>query len=455
MEIPRILLAGISSRVGKTVISIGLMRALTNRGLKVQPYKTGPDFIDPSYHFFATGIPSRNLDSFMLTKGDVMETFQRNIKGADIAVVEGSMGLYDSHNALEDKGSSAEISKIIRSSVILIANAERMSRSTAPLVMGYRDFDPKVNIGGVILNRLGSQRHQKKARLAVEELAKMDVVGTLPRNPDIVIPERHLGLVPAYEKERLDQLFNTLADFVEENVNVDAIIDIAGKAGELEDVPANPIFEDHLAPTTRIGVMKDPSFTFYYQDNLDALAARGAELVPINSMEDKKLPDIGGLYIGGGFPEIFASELEKNKGLREDIHTFCQEGNPVYGECGGLMYLGEELTTKDGDTYEMVGALPIKTRMFKKFRALGYVISNVKKDTFLYPNGARLVGHEFHYSKVEPTGKLDYVYLNERGTGIEGAKDGIIKENTLASYLHVHVLSYPDMAERFVERSKG
>jgi cobyrinic acid a,c-diamide synthase len=450
MDVPRILLAGTSSRVGKTTLSIGLMRALRNRGLKVQPFKTGPDFIDPSYHHFATGRPSRNLDSFMMTPGDVLETFQRNSRGADIAVVEGAMGLHDSHSALEEKGSSAEISKILQAPVALIANAERMSRTAAPFVLGYRLFDRDVDIKGVILNRMGSKRHRQKARLAVEKLAEMEVLGTVPRRPAVNIPERHLGLVPAYERERLDALFDDLAGLVEEYMDVERIIEIAEAAGEMEEVETNPVFQPKDKTDAKIGILRDECFTFYYQDNLDALRAQGAELVEISALKDKKLPDIQCLYIGGGFPEIFAPQLEKQKSMRESIRQFCEEGRPVYGECGGLMYLGEEIVTKESATHEMVGFLPIRTRMQERFQALGYVISNVEKDTFLYPKGARLVGHEFHHSKVEALGKLDFAYRNERGTGIDGAKDGIIKGNTLASYLHVHVLSYPKMAERFV-----
>jgi cobyrinic acid a,c-diamide synthase len=450
MDIPRILLAGTSSRAGKTTLSMGLMRALRDRGLKVQPFKTGPDFIDPSYHHLATGQPSRNLDGFMMTPGDILETFQRNSRGADIAVVEGAMGLYDSHNALEEKGSSAEISKIIQAPVALIANAERMSRTAAPFVLGYKLFDRDVDIRGVILNRMGSKRHRDKARLAVEKLAGMEVLGTVPRRPEVKVPERHLGLVPAYERERLDALFDDLAALVEEFMDVDRIIEIAEAAGEMEDVEINPIFQPKDETGAKIGILRDECFTFYYQDSLDALRARGAELVTINAIEDKRLPEVNALYIGGGFPEVFAEQLEKNVSLREAIRTFCEEGRPVYGECGGLMYLGEEIVTKEGATHEMVGYLPIRTRMQERFQALGYVITDVAKDTFLYPKGARLVGHEFHHSKVEALGKLDFAYKNERGTGIEGAKDGIIKQNTLASYLHVHVLSYPKMAERFV-----
>jgi len=331
-----------------------------------------------------------------------------------------------------------------------VASAERMSRSAAAFVLGYKLFDRDVDIRGVILNRMGARRHRDKARLAVEKLAEMDVLGTVPRRPAVNIPERHLGLVPAYERERLDALFDELAALVEEFVDVDRIIEIASSAPGMEEVEVNPIFRQRDKTTARIGILRDECFTFYYEDTLDALRARGAELVTISAMKDKRLPEVAALYIGGGFPEVFAEQLEKNASLREAIRAFCEEGRPVYGECGGLMYLGEEIVTKEGATHEMVGFLPIRTRMRERFQALGYVISDVAKDTFLYPRGARLVGHEFHHSKVEALGQLDFAYRNERGTGIEGNKDGIIKQNTLASYLHVHVLSYPKMAERFV-----
>ena len=449
IDIPRIILSGTSSRVGKTMISIGLMRALVNRGYRVQPYKVGPDFIDPSFHHFATGRYSRNLDSFMLSKADIIETFERNFRNADIAVIEGTMGLHDSHHATDEKGSTAEVSKILKCPVVLIANVERMSRTVAPFIYGYKTFDPEVMIEGVILNRVGSERHAMKARLAAEKLAKVRVVGVIPRRKDVVIPDRHLGLIPAYEKkEEFEDLFDRLAELVEAYVNVDEIVKIAERAPPLKEVSEHPIFKSE-GKNVRVGVFRDRSFNFYYQDNIDAISAR-AEVVVIDSLSDKKLPDVDALYIGGGFPEVFAEELEKNRSLRESVYNFCESGKPVYAECGGLMFLGEKLRLVDGSEYEMVGFMPYETEMHKRFQALGYSIYRCERSSIVARKGDIVKGHEFHYSEVIPKKKLEFTYRVKRGRGIDGERDGASRKNTLVNYIHVHVLSYPILVRRFV-----
>jgi cobyrinic acid a,c-diamide synthase len=445
MKIPRIILGGTGSRAGKTVISIGIMRALKKRGLKVQPFKVGPDFIDPSYHYFATGKYSRNLDGYMMKSKEILGSFQKNCEGCDIAIVEGTMGMYDSHDALDEKGSTAQISKILSSPVILIASAERIGRTAAPFVLGYKLFDPKVDIKGVILNKLGNPRHAKKASLSVEKLANIKVLGTVPRKEEIKIPERHLGLVPAYER-KLEKLFDNLAEVVEDHINIDEIVKIARNAKEMRK--AEGIKFRKIGHVT-LGVLMDRCFTFYYKDNLDAFESSGAKIEYINSMKDKRLPRIDALYIGGGFPEVFAEDLEANKSLKKDIHDFCDSGKPVYAECGGLMYLGKSIITKNNE-YEMVGFLPLKTRMFEKFQALGYVKNEVIKDNPLAKKGNVFLGHEFHYSKVELLEKMEYVYKIKRGRGIDGKHDGILLKNTLASYMHVHVLSFPGLVKNFL-----
>jgi cobyrinic acid a,c-diamide synthase len=454
MRIPRIIIGGTSSRAGKTVVSIGLMRALRNRGLDVRPFKVGPDFIDPSYHLYATGKYSRNLDAFMMEPNDIVGTFQRSAEGGDIAVIEGTMGLYDSHHAIDEKGSTAQVSKILRSPVVLIADVERIARTAAPLVMGYKVFDRKVDIRGVILNRLGNPRHATKARMAVEKLAKMDVVGVIPRDERVFIPERHLGLVPAYERKKVEKLFNHLAEVIEDYVDIDTIIKIANEARDMKRVETNPVFNPAEKINITLGVIKDKSFNFYYQDNLDAFIANGATIKFIDSINDRRLPQVDALYIGGGFPEVYAAELERNRLMREDIYNFCDSGRPVYAECGGLMFLGESITTKEGDEYEMIGFLPLKTRMFKKFQALGYVRHRALVDSPIAREGVEIVGHEFHYSKVELFDDVRYVYKVERGKGVDGRHDGILLKNTLANYMHLHVLSYPEMVRNFLNTAK-
>ncbi|MFP3945514.1 MAG: cobyrinate a,c-diamide synthase [Archaeoglobaceae archaeon] len=451
MHIPRLMLSAIRSRTGKTTITIGLMRALANRGYKVQPYKVGPDFIDPSFHFFATGRHSRNLDSFMLSPNDIMESFQRNLGDADMAVIEGKMGLYDSHNAVDEKGSSAEISKLLKCPVVLIADVERMSRTVAPLLMGYRDFDPEVDIEGVILNRVGNPRHAGKARKAAEQLAKMNVFGVVPRQ-EVVIPDRHLGLIPAHERDEFETIFDKLASLVEQHVDIDEILKVAEKSPDLQEVDHNSLFKEEKSDI-RIGILADRAFSFYYQDTIDAFASKG-EIVFIDALKDKRLPEIDLLYIGGGFPEVFAQELENNKKLRERICEFCNSGKPVYGECGGLMYLGESILV-DGGEYEMVGFLPLKTKMHQKFQAHGYSTYTAVKDNLLCKKGDTLLGHEFHYSEVIKTRAkdLDFAFKVKRGSGIDGY-DGITLKNTLATYIHIHVLSYPEMIKNLLRTAK-
>ncbi len=450
MDIPRIVIAGTKSKVGKTTIAIGLMRALKNRGYIVQPYKVGPDFIDPIFHYFATGRYSRNLDDFMLSKYDVVETFVRNFRGADIAVVEGKTGLYDSHDALDERGSTASVAKILKAPVVLVADVERINRSISAMLMGYKIFDKDVDIAGVILNRVGNPRHASRVRTSVEKLAKIKVLGLIPRT-SIDMPYRHLGLVPAHERDRMDEIIDNLAEIVERYVDIDKIIEIAYKAPEIDNITINPIFEREK-PNITVGVIRDKPFSFYYQDNIDALASK-ARVVIVDSLKDKKLPKVDALYIGGGFPEVFAKELEKNKSLRRSIYEFCDKGKPVYAECGGLMYLGESIITEQGE-FEMVGFLPIKTRMHPNFQALGYCVYRVIRKNPISRVGDKVVGHEFHYSDVIPTEKLNFAYRVLRGKGIDGRYDGIIRKNTLANYIHLHILSYPKMVKKFVKIAK-
>lgn len=448
MDIPRVVLGGLSTRVGKTVISIGLMRALRRRGLLVQPYKVGPDYIDPSYHRFATGRPSRNLDGFLMDRKAVLEAFQRTARGSDIAVVEGTMGFYDSHDAIEERGSTAEVAKFLDAPVILIANVERLARTAAAMVLGYKLFDRGVRIEGAVLNKVGGERHAGKVRLAVERLAGLEVLGVLPRSEKVVIPERHMGLVPAYEEERLEELFEGLADFAEEHIGIDRVLEIARGAPPMEEVEESPLYHPKERYRVRLGIVRDRVFSFYYQDLLDAFEAHGAKLHYIDSLEEASLPDIDALYIGGGFPEVFAQGLEGNESLRKEVREFCVSGRPVYAECGGLMYLGKSLVV-EGREHAMAGFLPLRTVMSRAYH-LGYTTGEVIRDNPVSRSGDRLLGHRFHYSTVEPLGKLEYAYRIARGEGVVGKMDGILKERTLATYLHLHPASYPPMVPRFL-----
>ncbi|MET1123998.1 MAG: cobyrinate a,c-diamide synthase [Archaeoglobaceae archaeon] len=447
MDIPRIIVAGVRSKVGKTLIAMGLMRCLADRGYIVQPFKVGPDFIDPGFHTFAARRASRNLDSFMLDRKAIYEVFARGCRGADIAVIEGKTGLYDSAELRGEKGSVAEVAKILRSPVVLVADVERMGRSLAAMLLGYKLFDREVAIEGVILNRAGGERHRERV-VEAAKLAGMRVLGCVPRI-NVNMPYRHLGLVTAYEREDVEEVIERAAEVIERFVDVEAIVDVASRAP-----PLDLDFEDAESSSrdVRVGVVKDRAFSFYYTENLEELAKR-AELVFVDSMEDKKLPDVDALYIGGGFPEVFAEQLERNERLRNQIYDFCSSGKPVYAECGGLMYLGESIEV-NGCEYEMVGFLPLKTRMFEKFQAQGYCVYTAVRDTVVAARGEKLLGHEFHYSKPEIKGNVNFAFAVERGHGIDGKRDGVVLENTLACYLHLHFLSKRDAAERFVALAK-
>lgn len=453
MDIPRVVIAGTSSKVGKTMVAIGLMRALVNKGYVVQPYKVGPDFIDPGFHHLATGRYSRNLDSFMLSQSAIIETFVRNFRGADIAVIEGKTGLYDSSDAVSEKGSVAEVSKILRAPVILVANVERLNRTSAAIVLGYKVFDPEVDLRGAILNRVGSERHANKVRTAVEKLAKVKVYGVIPRK-DVRMPYRHLGLVTAYERGDIDELIDNVASIIEECVDIDAIVELANNAPPIDAFAYDEREggKENGEKDLKIGILRDEVFSFYYQDNLDELS-KYADLVFIDSFRDRKLPDVDALYIGGGFPEVFAEQLEGNKKLRENIYEFCDSGKPVYAECGGLMYLGESIDTGESE-YEMVGFLPLKTVMFKKFQAQGYSIYRAVKSCPIAKRNQNITGHEFHYSKAVLTGKAEFAFSVKRGFGIDGRRDGIMVKNVLGNYIHVHFLSDRSIARRFVEQAK-
>jgi len=452
LKIPRILIASAGSRSGKTVLSAALMRILSRKGYKVAPFKVGPDFIDPSYHQAALNLslPSRNLDSFLMKRKDIVQSFSGacHENSADIAVIEGVMGLYDSYDALHEEGSTAHVAKILKAPVLLICDVERIARSAGAIVLGCREFDREVSIKGVVLNRVGSARHEEKARSSVEKFAGIKVVGAVKKDASLHVPERHLGLIPAYE---LNKELDSLSSAVEKYIDVEKIIEIANSAPAIE--VKKPKFrmtiKKQKLKKTKIGIVYDNVFRFYYPETIEQLSER-AEVTFIDSMKDKKLPDIDVLYIGGGFPEVFAEKLEKNKQLRSRIYDFCESGKKVYAECGGLLYLGKSIVTKEGEEFEMVGFLPIKTEMQERYVGLGYVKNIVIKNNPMSRKGEALLGHEFHHSKVTLTRKAEFVYKTERGLGIANGKDGMLIKSTLASYMHLHPLSYKNMIKNLV-----
>jgi cobyrinic acid a,c-diamide synthase len=430
--IPAVLIAGTHSGVGKTTVVLGLMAALRRRGLAVQPFKVGPDFIDPSHHTAICGRPSRNLDTFMMGIDGVRRSFCSGVKGADVAVIEGVMGLYDGLDVTEE-ASTALVAKVLDIPVLLVLNVHGMSRSAAAMELGYSAFDPMVRIAGTILNKVGSERH----RSILQKCLKLPIFGTIPRRPEVEVKSRHLGLQMGFE---MNHDLEALASLIEDNADIDRILRLNC---EMHDAPSAGY---SVQEQVRIGVAMDEAFCFYYQENFSELQSRGAELVYFSPLRDN-LPDVDGLYIGGGYPELYAKQLEVGP-ARQQIKIASQDGMPIYGECGGLMYLGEDLGI-EGSTYRMVGALPATTIMTKKLQALGYVEADVVKPNPVVALGKKIRGHEFHYSRVDCQRDAIFSYRLSRGKGIQEGWDGLVEHNTLGGYLHTHFYSYP--VDKFIE----
>ena len=445
-----VVIAGVRSGVGKTTIASGVMGALARRGLRVQPFKAGPDYIDPTYHTIASGVPSRNLDTWMLPHPVVAELFHRAAGAADIAVVEGVMGVFDGHSSLDEDGSTAELAKLLDAPVILIADAGKVARSVAAEVLGYQQFDPDLRIAGVILNGVGSERHLEFCQPQIEATTGLPVVGWLPRRDDLVQPERHLGLIPTVEGTVLSDWYDALNGQIEQTIDLDAISRIADTAGRPSD-SGSGVFPDERQPArTAIAVARDRAFSFYYQDSLDLLSAWGAEVIPFSPLDDSALPDgVGGVYLGGGFPELFAEDLSRNHSMLDSIRSAIQRDVPVYGECGGLMYLGQSLSDLDGRQFPMVGAIPVVSSMEGRRLHLGYREVEACAEGPLLRAGEQVRGHEFHWSVLQdPPGEEFAAY---RVVNQDGRPEGFRKGSVWASYIHVHLGSRPGLAKRFVD----
>ncbi|MBC2699046.1 MAG: cobyrinate a,c-diamide synthase [ANME-2 cluster archaeon] len=442
-----VMITGTHSGVGKTTVSLGLMAALTRRGMSVQPFKVGPDFIDPSHHTAISGNPSMNLDSYIMGTKGVCRTFAK-YQNSDISIIEGVMGLYDGIESTQI-ASSAHVAKTLGIPVLLVINVHGMSRSAAAVAKGYQMLDPDVNIAGLVLNQVGSPRHRKLVEDALKaEGIDIPVIGSLPSNRELFLPSRHLGLYMAHEQM---QDYDKLADFIDANVDMNALLGISS----IPDIPKNikKINEDgntEIGKEKRfnviIGVAMDGAFCFYYQEMMDELQKLGAKLVFFSPMSDD-LPDIDGLILGGGYPELFPAELSSGSALT-GIRKATVDGMPIYAECGGLMYLGKSLEI-EGHTYKMAGVLDARSSMVGRFQALGYTEAEVVCDNPLSLKGQVIRGHEFHYSITECDRDARFAYSMNRGKGIEDAKDGLMVYNTLAGYMHTHPASAS--MERFVD----
>jgi len=447
-------------RSGKTTITIGLLAALQAAGYRVQPYKKGPDFIDPSWMSKITGCPSRNLDSFLMGWEVLRESFVRSALAADIAVVEGAMGLFDGVD-LEGSGSTAEIAKAIEAPVILVVDCTRMTRSVAAMVLGYQRFDPGVQVAGVILNKVARPRHERMLRDAIEQYCAIPVLGVVPNEVKLHIPERHLGLVPAAEDDALAEAVGEIGTTVGACIDLPSIVSLARQAPPL-NVELSPGYApvvrapslDGLrcsAPRARVAVLMDRAFTFYYPENLEALVAVGAELVAVDALQDTQLPEVDALYIGGGFPELFAAEISANVGLLSDLRARIEAGLPVYAECGGLMFLGRSIYWR-GVKHAMTGALPFDVTILDKPQGHGYITLHVENSSLYFTAGESLRGHEFHNSRVENLAedKIKFAFRLTKGYGINGQSDGVLYKNVLACYTHLHALTTTSWAPRLV-----
>lgn len=448
---PRLLVSAAHKSSGKTTISIGLAATFAARGLAVQTFKKGPDYIDPMWLAAASGRPCRNLDFFVTGRDEIAAHFARHAATADLALIEGNKGLYDGLD-LDGSTSNAALAGLLGAPVVLVIDARGMTRGIAPLILGFQAFDRAIRIAGVILNRLGGSRHETKLRAVIEHYTDVRVLGAVHQSAELEIVERHLGLMPSSEAAEAGARIAAIRDACAAQVDLDAVLEVAGWGPPARRAARAPKAEDG-APAEqriRIGVAMDRAFGFYYADDLEALERAGAEIVRVNTLEDARLPAVDGLVIGGGFPEVFMAALAANAALRGDIRRAAEAGLPIYAECGGLMYLARSIAWR-GRTRQMVGVIPGDAVMHDRPVGRGYVRL---RETAAHPwpgtPGAEVRAHEFHYSSLEnlPPG-VRFGYEVARGHGTDGRRDGIVVGNVLASYTHLRSVGGNEWAQRF------
>ena len=444
------------------MITAVIARALMDRGLTVQCFKVGPDFIDPGYHSAVTGRTSRNLDGWMMGHDSCLSTFHRAMEGAGIAVIEGVMGLYDGLSGAGDEGSTAQVAKWLGLPVILIIDGSSCARSAGALVLGFEQFDPAINIAGLIFNKVGSPAHYEMLKAGVQEKCRAEVLGYIPRDDQWHTPERHLGLVMAAERDALQETVGQLAQQLEQTVDVDKIIALAKSAdSDSQSKIQNPKSKIEVSQSAirnpkseivKIGIARDDAFCFCYQDTIDLLERFGAETVFFSPMHDTKLPDVGGLYLPGGYPELHAEALSRNTAMRTAIASFCAAGRPVYAECGGFLYLLASLSGLDSTSRDMAGVFPARATMLPRLQRLGYVEVEALAGHPFLGAGEKVRGHEFHYSAIS-----DMPLHIQRTGRVTRRKDkaefaeGFRIHNTLAGYMHLHFSSNPGFAQNFID----
>ena len=443
------LISGTASGVGKTTVSLAIMAGLRRRGLAVQPFKCGPDFLDTSHHTRMCGRAARNLDTWMLSVEANRSVLRNASRSADVAVAEGMMGLFDGKSGSAETGSSAEIAKLLRLPVVLVVDAAKSARSVAAVVLGFEKFDAELQLAGVILNRVAGERHFEMLREAIESSCATRIMGWLPTEPAIVIPERHLGLHGAGELAA-DELEATLAALAEKHLDLDGLLALeCGLEMAVGDLAPDAHVQNGDA--VRIGVPSDSAFSFYYEDNLDLLEEHGAEIVRFSPLKDGSLPGgLDALYLGGGYPELHAKELSSNRGMLEAVRAFAASGKPVYAECGGMLYMAERLCA-DGEDYPMAGVLPLSMQMTEKLVRFGYATVELTEDCLLGRKGTVVRGHSFHYSQIASQGETETCYRVQYSLSGREELEGFRRDNVLASYIHLHFRANPAVVESFVD----
>ena len=439
---PRIIIAATQSGSGKTTITAGLLKALKNRGLNVQPYKIGADYIDTGWHSLACGKISHNLDSWLVGNDNIQKIFVETAQNADISVIEGVMGLFDGGKG--GISSTAHISKLLNAPILLIIDAKSMGTSAAAIALGFREFDKEINLAGVILNRLGSESHKNIIVDALNQLG-IKVFGAIYRNDEFFLPERHLGLVPTTENN--SNVINKICAAVEAQIDINSVISLAKSAPTLKNITNHyQLTTNHL----KIAVARDEAFNFYYESSLNVLKSLGAEIIYFSPLNDKNLPKSDGLIIGGGFPEMFAARLQQNKSLRADILNAAADNLPIYAECGGFMYLMRSLIDFDGKSYEMCGVIDGSATMTNKLQTVGYIEAEILSDCVIGRRGDKIRAHEFHFSIANTNSEEKIFKCTRIRTGKEYFA-GVCKKNLVASYLHMHFVGNFNAASNFIQ----
>jgi cobyrinic acid a,c-diamide synthase len=459
IDFPRIMVAALRGGSGKTILSIGLIAAWKKCNRSIAPFKKGPDYIDTGWLALAADRTCYNLDTFLLETPPILQSFLAHTRKDDIAVIEGNRGLYDGID-LAGSTSTAELAKLLQTPVLLCVDCTKITRTMAAVISGLIQFDPDVMIKGVVLNRVAGSRHERILRDNIEHYCGIPVLGAIPKLRTQIFPERHMGLVPTPEHDWAAESIDATAQVATEHINLDAIYELIHDLPPLTSVstiqpPAASIqITNAEAARPKIGIIKDSAFQFYYPENIDALRTAGAETVFVSSLTSRSLPELDALYIGGGFPETHAKELAENESFRKELKTLAEDNLPIYAECGGLMYLGEELVL-EGESYPMVGVLPVSFDFYPRPQGHGYTIVTVENENPFYEVGSEIRGHEFHYSQVlHWTGDdKDLIFRMQRGVGITKDKDGICYKNVLATYTHIHALGTPQWAQALVRNA--